>query len=341
MRTSLCTVVVVLTVVIPSIAWSNYLISLKLIATGCEHNCFEYADNTTCSSSIIVNGKDLSSKKDGFNVVVIDNFSGKITTAHFRWSSAAPSSVSERTEFHSFFREIKSSSIIIIVFQNMCEYLDKNWYKFLLQQHDTKINVHVNKEPYFIATLVGCKKSCPRAIEGSIPYSYSGSQTKNRHTTSISFKLGTASSSFHGDDSGRNGKGKALSIVVVAAPVGGVVVGAMAFLLCVYVYKKMYVRPRCNEKISYIEGNNIPERTSCNDPLYEEVEPVPRRNERSNIYVDEGDIKNSCGGGGAGERTDHPEPHQVPSNHRDPPPLPNGPSAPPLYLYSSINGHDF
>ena len=166
------------------------LVSLKLKATGCEHNCMEYADNTTCSSSIIVNGKEKSPKKDGFNILVIDNFSGHMTSAHFLWSSSLDDSKSlpNYKKFHTFFNRIKSSSIIIILFQNMCDYFHQEWYKFLTQHADVKL-IHLNKSTYYIAILVACKISCPKVSKGAIPYSYSGPHSQREHTTLISFRL--------------------------------------------------------------------------------------------------------------------------------------------------------
>merc|ERR1719447_1085305 len=99
-----------------------------------------------CPSSILINGKEKSGKGDGFNIAVIDNDSGYVTTKHFRWSSSKLSD--KRHVFRNFFSRIKSRSIVIIVFQNMCSYFDKDWYRFM---YDSNIKLSKPSQPYSIA----------------------------------------------------------------------------------------------------------------------------------------------------------------------------------------------
>ena len=110
----------------------------------------------------------MSHQKDGFNVIVIDKTLRERNTTYFRWLTS-----SDNNEFRTFSTNIKSNSIIIIVFQKMCASFETNWYtKFAKDANITIGSLHTDR--YDIAIIVACKNECPANIEGDIPYSYYG-----------------------------------------------------------------------------------------------------------------------------------------------------------------------
>lgn len=304
--------------------WATTEVSLQLTTTGCEQTCIKYTDkDSSCTSSILIDGKENSKKRDGFNVAVIDNISGGIRTFHFRWSYREVNE--EKAKMQTFFRQIKTNSIVIIVFQNMCSYFHKEWYRFLYA-HGIKLKMPTNSG-YLIATVVGCKGSCPQAAKGSIalPYSYTGSN--KREKTDITFKLGTSCLKRSGcmyDDSNESNtdSGKTVSIVMVAAPVGGVVGSAIAFLVCVYLYRRTQQHKHKEKLMHHSERSNGAGGGggACSEPLYEELDNVKIQDEKSNIYIDRSDMGHSID-------------NNVPLTSQIS--VTNQPSAPPLYLYDT------
>ena len=164
--------------------------------------------------------------------------------------------------------------------------------------------------------------------------------------------LAASAWSFRDDRSQRDDKGRAVSIVMIAAPVGGVVGCAIAFLVCVYLYKRASQRshdPRHDPRNLYLQAHTHSQENpgvggSCSEPLYEELDNVKMLDEKSNIYVDRNDMLPPARNGVL-------PPHGHQNGDLPPPPLhmnggshhlnngeavpltSNKPSAPPMYLY--------
>ena len=142
------------------------LVKVKLKTTSCKNSCTNFNDRT-CPSSILVDNKEMSYQRDGFNIVIIDNYTGKVVKRKYlKWFNNLM--FWRRSEFKKFFKTVQHNSTIIIVFQNMCKQVEQDWYNSL---HDIKHSIPMNLHPYQ-AAVIACKGTCPQAIGESIPYTY-------------------------------------------------------------------------------------------------------------------------------------------------------------------------
>ena len=146
--------------------------------TGCSHNCTLPSSNSSCLSSILINGTEYSHQQDGFNIAVIDDKSGRILTRHFSYlartsnKSLVSHALAKATSFRKFFDNVKDNSTVVVVLQNVYSRFYKRWYS-ILQESGISLPKHL--QSYCIAIIVGCKGPCINRSSIPLPFSYYGS----------------------------------------------------------------------------------------------------------------------------------------------------------------------
>ena len=86
-----------------------YLVKIAVTSVNCAvDDCVE------CGSSILINGREYSKKRDGINMVVFDTNSLSVTSTH-------AFGVSEATQMMSAIKQLSGTSLVIISTQVLCD----------------------------------------------------------------------------------------------------------------------------------------------------------------------------------------------------------------------------